>query len=163
MLSKRNPSISWIRPLMKRVLVVAAFLATTLAQATKYPYLPNPMLTPGVAATTDINIICEKSYPQRARKVSAATKNKVYRTYGVDKEQCVKGCKIDHLIPLAIGGSNDIKNLWPHEYGAEWNVFAKTRLEVRLRKEVCTGKLPIVEAQSCIRSDWTKCYLRFFK
>lgn len=148
---------------MKPLLVMVALLVTPLAQATKYPYLPSTELTPGAVATTDVSVICEKGYPQRARKVSMATKNKVYRVHGVDKEQCTKGCKIDHLIPLAIGGSNDIKNLWPHEYGAEWNVFAKTRLEVKLRKEVCTGKLPIVEAQNCIRADWTRCYLRFFE
>lgn len=147
---------------MKHLLFIAALISVPVLACSKYSYLPDMALTPGVVATTDTALVCEKDYPARARYVTPSTKNKVYAAYSVNKERCVKGCKIDHLIPLAIGGSNDKENLWPHEYGAEWNVFAKTRLEVRLRKEVCAGKMPIVEAQACIRNDWTKCFMRFY-
>lgn len=143
------------------ILCILAFCGIATAEST-YSYLPNSALTPGVVATVDTALVCEKSYPSRSRYVTRSTKNKVYMNYGVNKELCVKGCKIDHLIPLSIGGSNDIENLWPHEYGADWTVFAKTRLEVRLRKEVCGGKMPIVEAQQCIQKDWTQCYTRFY-
>lgn len=129
----------------------------------KYPYLPNPSLTPGVIASTNEAEVCEKNYPARSRSVSNSTRKKVYSAYNVNKQECKGGCKIDHLIPLSIGGSNAIENLWPHEYGADWSVFEKTRLEIRLRKEVCFGKMPIDEAQECIRKDWTKCFERFYE
>lgn len=135
--------------------------ATALAQSS-YSYLPNPALTPGLAATTNVDEVCAKDYPKKARKVSEQTKSGVYYRYGVDQKECVDGCKIDHLIPLAIGGSNQVRNLWPHEYGAQWSVYKKTRLEVRLRREVCAGQLDIIEAQECIATDWTKCYQKFF-
>jgi hypothetical protein len=143
--------------------VLALLILASPAFGSTYPYLPNPTLTPGVVASTNTAEVCQKDYPARSRHVSPSTKNKVYRAYGVDKNQCLKGCKIDHLIPIAIGGANDPKNLWPHEYGADWNVFAKTRLEIRLRKEVCAGRLPITEAQTCIQKDWTECYSHFYK
>jgi hypothetical protein len=147
---------------MKHVFVTL-FLLPLAVQASTYSFLPNPILTPGVVASTNKAEVCEKSYPSRSRNVTTSTKNKVYKAYNVDKEQCSGGCKIDHLIPLSIGGANDQQNLWPHEYGAERNVFSKTRLEVRLRKEVCTNDMPIEEAQECIRKDWTKCFDRFYK
>jgi hypothetical protein len=136
------------------------FCATT---AQSYPYLPSPELTPGLVASTDTVLVCAKDYPAKARNVSRSIKNKVYRAHKVDKERCNKGCKIDHLIPLSIGGSNDPRNLWPHEYGADWNVFSKTRLEVRLRKEVCSGRMEITQAQECIRKDWTQCFQQFYQ
>lgn len=144
------------------VFAIIALCASAHADS-EYPYLPNPQLTPGVVQSTSVAEVCKKGYPERVRNVTGTIKNKVYKAYNIDKEQCVKGCKIDHLIPLSIGGSNDPKNLWPHEYGADWNVYAKTRLEIRLRKEVCLGNMPILEAQTCIQSDWTQCYLRFYK
>jgi len=147
----------------KTYLIAALALCASAHAGSKYPYLPNPQLTPGVVQSTSAAEVCEPGYPERARNVTATTKKRVYQAYGIDKDQCVKGCKIDHLIPLSIGGANDPKNLWPHEYGADWNVYAKTRLEVRLRKEVCSGSMPIQEAQSCIQSDWTKCYSRFYQ
>ena len=147
---------------MKNLLILAALIAAPAFAVSTYPYLPDAKLTPGVVASIDTALVCEKDYPARVRHVTTTTKNKVYKNYKVDKDKCTKGCKIDHLIPLAIGGSNDIGNLWPHEYGAEWNVFAKTRLEVRLRKEVCTGKMPIAAAQSCIRENWPQCFARFY-
>ena len=149
---------------MKALLVgILALLPLAAVAGSKYSYLPDPVMTPGVVASTDQALVCERDYPARSRYVTNTTKNKVYKAYKIKKELCTNGCKIDHLIPLSIGGSNDIQNLWPHEYGAEWTVFEKTRLEVRLRKEVCSGKLPIVEAQVCIQNDWTKCFERFYE
>ena len=147
---------------MKKVLLLALALSAPVMAGSKYPHLPSPTLTPGAVASTDTALVCEKDYPARSRNVTNTTKNKVYALHKVDKAQCIKGCKIDHLIPLSIGGSNDMTNLWPHEYGADWTVFQKTRLEVRLRKEVCTGKMPIAEAQECVRKDWTQCFQRFY-
>lgn len=142
--------------------LVAAVLALAAAGSWAYPYVPDKALTPGAVSKDSRTKICQKDYTLRERSVSYSTREKVYRLHGVNKKACAKGCKIDHLVPLAIGGSNEMGNLWPHEYGAEWNVFAKTRLEVRLRKEVCSKRMPLAAAQECIRSDWTACFTRFY-
>ena len=127
-----------------------------------YDFLPNPQITPGLTSGHPIPEICSKGYPERMRNVTQKTKDQIYKIYKVDAMKCRGGCKIDHLIPLSIGGSNDPKNLWPHEYNQFWSVYKKTRLEVRLRKEVCVGSLPLTEAQQCIAKDWTLCYNRFY-
>jgi hypothetical protein len=137
-------------------------LAVGTAKAQTYYYLPNAKLTPGSVASTNKEEVCNPAYPSNNRKVSASKKKQVYTRYGVTKANCTKDCKIDHLIPIAIGGSNDLDNLWPHEYGAEWTVYEKTRLEVRLRKAVCKEGMPIVQAQQCIASNWTTCYEGFY-
>lgn len=144
------------------VIILSLALALPASAGGIYPFLPSKDLTPGDVASTNTKLVCESGYTSRARDVSRSTKNRIYKLHSVDKKKCIGDCKIDHLIPLAIGGSNADKNLWPHEYGAEWTVFMKTRLEVRLRKEVCQNGMPIQEAQQCIRDDWTKCFARFY-
>jgi hypothetical protein len=155
-----------ISRLLAAATLALAALAPAAAQRAPSPvpgyYLPNAELTPGHVASVSRAEVCQDGYPERARKVTAARKQLVYVHYGVDPATCRGGCKIDHLIPLAIGGSNDLANLWPHEYNAEWDVYEKTRLETRLRRDVCAGRTPIREAQACIRADWTACYERHF-
>lgn len=146
---------------MKKVLIAIAMTFSTLV-ASAYSDLPNPKLTPGAVASTSVGEVCTKDYPALHRKVSSQTKDGVYSRYGIDKDQCSKGCKIDHLVPLSIGGSNKVSNLWPHEYGSSWSVYEKTKLEVRLRKAVCNEGMPIQEAQQCIASNWHTCYGKFY-
>lgn len=60
-------------------------------------------------------------YTKKVRNVTESEKKKVYSEYGLSGNNqgfCkgTQGCEIDHLIPLEIGGSNDISNLWPQPY-----------------------------------------------
>jgi hypothetical protein len=144
---------------MKKILLALLIMPVSVLA---YDFLPNKTLTPGAYASGSIKEICEAGYPERSRRVSQSTRKKVYARYNVDTSTCRGGCKIDHLIPLSIGGSNDISNLWPHEYTQFWSVYKKTRLEVRLRREVCSGALPLREARECIASNWTVCYNRWY-
>ena len=147
--------------------VLKKFITTSLLvcafNSMAYSHLPNQTLTPGEYASSSLSEICASGYPERARNVSETTKRRVYAMYGVRTAECRGGCKIDHLLPLSIGGSNEIANLWPHEYDQFWSVYKKTRLEVRLRREVCAQRMPLDEARTCIASDWTACYNRFYR
>lgn len=146
--------------MLKKFIFCISMLFTATSMA--YNFKPDTAMTPGAYASDDLKEICSAGYPERSRNVSDRTKLKVYSNYKVDIQKCRGGCKIDHLIPLSIGGSNDISNLWPHEYSQFWSVYKKTRLEVRLRREVCGGTLPLPEARDCIAKDWTACYNRFY-
>jgi len=65
------------------------------------------------------------------------------------------------LIPLALGGSNSIKNLWPlPKNTSPWNARVKDALEVRLQKLVCGGQVDLKTAQREIATDWTEAYRR---
>ena len=86
--------------------------------------LPDPNLTPGAAdpaLTTDV--LCAPGFsPKTIRNVPTARKKAIYRVYAMAPNQPPCPCEIDHLIPLAIGGSNAPRNLWPQpESMAPWN------------------------------------------
>lgn len=72
-------------------------------------------------------------------------------------------CEIDHLISLELGGKNDIKNLWPQPYcdkNAKGCLGAREKDEAEnyLHKQICNGKITLIEAQKAIIKDWVKVY-----
>ncbi len=70
---------------------------------------------------------------------------------------------MDYLIPPALGGSDDPRNLWPQPYSTGvWNARVKDALEERLRSLVCEGKLDLGTAQRDLASDWIGAYKRYF-
>jgi hypothetical protein len=52
-------------------------------------------------------------------------------------------CEIDHLIPLELGGSNDVKNLWPQPQDPRPGSFEKDSLENDLHHRVCNGEMSL--------------------
>ena len=102
-------------------------------------------------ATEDI--ICVKGYSSTVRNVTKGMKDKVYDMYGIPESER-KGYVIDHLIPLQIGGSNDIKNLFPQRKDGVINSKTKDKVESFLKREVCKGELELEEAQAWIVEDW---------
>ncbi len=48
------------------------------------------------------------------------------------------GCILDNLIPLNLGGSNTLSNLWPQPTAGTWTAAQKDALETTLRTRVCT-------------------------
>ena len=130
--------------------------------------LPTPELTPGAInpAVTQENIqqtICIKGYTKTIRpKVgyTNALKRKQLEGY-TDKDP--RHYEEDHLISLEIGGNpTDPKNLWPEAYAGTWGARVKDRLENRLHREVCVGRLSLREAQQMISQDWIAAYKRYF-
>ncbi len=69
--------------------------------------------------------------------------------------------EVDHLIPLELGGSNDVTNLWPQSYVSTWGAHIKDELENRLHKLVCAGTITLPEAQDAIKTDWIKAYRKY--
>jgi hypothetical protein len=111
-------------------------------------------------------MICTPGYTQCVRKVSTATKNRVYANYdlpGNHHGYCNsnQGCEVDHLVSLELGGSNDIKNLWPEPYqGERFNAHVKDRLENFLHAEVCAGRISLSRAQKEIAEDWKASFMQ---
>jgi hypothetical protein len=115
---------------------------------------PNLSLTPGAVLTTDATTICTPGYASSVRNVSTATKKQVYAEYGASYPQPTGAYEVDHFIPLEIGGSNDIKNLWLEPATPTPGFHQKDQFENFEHGQVCKGTISAAEAQSRMVSDW---------
>jgi hypothetical protein len=95
------------------------------------------------------------------KAVPVALQRKVFEEYGIVGEP--RAYEVDYLITPALGGADDIHNLWPHSYSATvWNARVKDALEDRLREMVCDGSLDLAEAQRDIATNWIAAYKKYF-
>ena len=157
--------------------VAAALLAVAVAAAGYRYYLPafasriafrsvpvsfpEPSLTPGAIATADPEQVCGKDEPKN-RTVPVSLQHKVFEEYGISTAE-PRAYEVDYLITPALGGADDIRNLWPQSYfSAVWNARVKDALEDRLHDLVCDGRLDLVAAQHDISSDWIAAYKKYF-
>jgi len=115
---------------------------------------PNPTLTPGAILTTDASTICTPGYASSVRNVSTATKKQVYAEYSVSYPQPTGAYEVDHFIPLEIGGSNDLANLWLEAATPTPGFHQKDQFENFEHQQVCKGSISVAEAQSRMTSDW---------
>ena len=85
--------------------------------------MPNPALTPGAIQSSDTAAICTPGWASAHRDVSWETENAVAAEYGLSSHE---GYEIDHLIPLELGGSNRVSNLWPEPYDRDTGLSRRT-------------------------------------
>jgi hypothetical protein len=141
--------------MIKKCLTLMLFCSNLYANG---PIRPIQSITPGVVdSNATIEKICTTGYTKTVRNVSQKTKNEVFANYGIDPTK--DKYEIDHLISLELGGSNDIKNLWPESYTTTpLNAYKKDTLENKLHDLVCADKITLEEAQRVIVEDWVKAY-----
>jgi hypothetical protein len=145
-----------------KTFIVSCFLLAAAA----FAQLPNPEVTPGVVRTTDASEICARSFRTKPfRKTTSAMKKQACAEYGI--KACPKQgvMEIDHLLPLELGGLDDVRNLWPqlanYPDGSP-GFHVKDKLENQLKKLVCSQQMSLPAAQECIQSNWIDCYTRVF-
>jgi len=123
---------------------------------------PTPVLTPGVARVATKTEICRQDEGKN-RDVPAAVRDRVFELYGIPRADA-KAYEVDYLITPALGGSDDIGNLWPQSFSSTvWNARVKDALEDRLRELVCRGDLELATAQREIATDWIGAYKKYFR
>lgn len=123
--------------------------------------VPNPQLTPGATVFMTREQVCRAGSGKNA-VVSAEVRRKVFAAYGIGSG-APRDYEVDYLITPALGGADDIRNLWPESYGAVvWNARVKDALEDRLRELVCSGQLDLATAQREIAMDWIGSYKKYF-
>jgi hypothetical protein len=115
---------------------------------------PNPTLTPGAVLTTDASKLCTPGYSSSVRNVTTSTKKQVYAEYGLSYPQASGAYEVDHFIPLEIGGSNDITNLWPEPASPTPGFHQKDQFENFEHDQICKGIITVQEAQSRMVTDW---------
>ena len=124
--------------------------------------IPNSRLTPGAARSVTREDICRVP-DNEVQAIPTAVAQRVFDEYGI-QNPTPRTYEVDYLITPALGGSSDIRNLWPQPYAeGAWNSHTKDALEDRLRAMVCDGSLDLSTAQQDISSDWIAAYRKYFR
>lgn len=115
-------------------------------------------LNPDVTQATIGQTICVAGWTATVRPSSTyanGVKAKLLREHGLQPSDADR-FELDHLVPLALGGHpRRLENLWLQPWAGEWSARRKDQLEVCLKNMVCSGVLPLAEAQRAIAADWS--------
>ncbi|MGC2660616.1 MAG: zf-HC2 domain-containing protein [Bryobacteraceae bacterium] len=123
--------------------------------------LPRRKLTPGAVIPIAVDELCRTTAVDNDPPVNPTVQQAVFREYGLPNSSGT-GYALDYLITPALGGSGDIKNLWPQPSSSTWNARVKDQLEDHLHELVCQGKVQLTTAQNEIATDWISAYKRYF-
>jgi hypothetical protein len=146
------------------ILVLATLLASgarpqsSLPDASTTPGAINPAVTQKTIGET----ICACGWSRMVRPPVQYTEElkRQIRTFGYHDRR-LSHYEEDHLIPLGLGGApSDERNLWPEPRTSPdgWGADRKDELELALNQLVCSGRLPLREAQRAIATDWIAAY-----
>ncbi|MGI9147959.1 MAG: HNH endonuclease [Chloroflexota bacterium] len=121
---------------------------------------PDHACTPGaIFPNVTVAQVCQPGYPSSVRNVPVAISREVYREYGI-LERTRGEYEVDHSVPLEVGGSNDVANLWPEAAEPRPGFHEKDQVENYLHEQVCAGRLKLFEAQRATATNWLEVYRR---
>ena len=121
--------------------------------------LPDNDCTPGaVFQDATKEKICVQGYTKTVRSVSTNLRKQVFAEYGISYPQSFGSYEVDHLIPLSLGGSNNIANLFPEAAEPAPGFKEKDVVENYLHEEVCAGRVALSVAQERISDNWFLIY-----
>ncbi len=123
--------------------------------------LPRRTLTPGAVFPVALDELCGIRAVVNDPPVNPTLQQAVFKEYGLPNSSRISYA-LDYLISPALGGSDDIKNLWPQPYSSTWNARVKDQLEDHLHELVCQRRVQLTTAQNEIATDWISAYKRYF-
>jgi hypothetical protein len=117
--------------------------------------LPDKKCTPGVVSTRDRAVVCAAGF--RPPVPGRPSENKVFRDYGIPRSRRAR-YRVLALIPLRLGGSEQLRNLWPLALARHPGVAEKQQLDLTLRRLACGGRMTIAAADRTVATDWVSAY-----
>jgi hypothetical protein len=130
-----------------------AILAVSLTVAAKVRtqelLVPNQKLTPGRVARAE----------KERSGVTLKLEQKVFARYRLPWARRAE-FKIDHLIPLELGGADTLDNLWPQRLRAKpYGADRKELLTEVFLEKIRTGRMTLAQTQEEIRNDWIDAFI----
>lgn len=117
-------------------------------------------IDPRVTQQNIKNTIWRRGYTATVRppfEYTNAMKHRLMRAYGLTGS--IHDYELDHLIPLELGGCPHCEaNLWPEPRNVFPGANEKDEVESYLHHRVCSGAIPLTEAQREIAADWYAVY-----
>ena len=149
---------------MYQAIVVAIFALVSVYAGAFAPALAEEVLNPDVTQQNISTNICVSGYTKVIRPSTSYTngvKKLLMKRSGLDLAE-MRSYELDHIIPLTLGGHpRNPKNLMLQKWEGEDGAKVKDKLEVRLNKLVCSGKVDLREAQADIYYDWQAAYAKY--
>lgn len=112
----------------------------------RFDSAPDWSKTPGVMCSRRDKDYTEDRYPEGIpycrRNLTTEEKKEVSRRYNLPWEEH-SAYQFDHLLSLCLGGSNDLRNIWPMPYE---DARAKAKLESALCIRLKNGEITQAEA-----------------
>jgi hypothetical protein len=138
--------------LVKPFLAILAVSLTVAANVRGQELLvPNPKLTPGRVARTE----------KERSGVPLKLEQKVFARYRLPWARRAE-FKIDHLVPLELGGADTLDNLWPQSLRAKpYGADRKELLTEVLLEKIRTGRMTLAQAQEETRKDWIDAFIDY--
>ena len=131
------------------------FLASVLSlffaahPSTQESLVPESKLTPGRVASS----------AKERQGVTVEMEQQVFRRYHIPWERRAE-FKIDHLIPLELGGADTVDNLWPQRLRAKpYGPDRKELLAEVLLTKIARKQMTLAQAQEEIRRDWIDAFI----
>jgi len=122
--------------------------------------LPDTTKTPGdTVGNVMLMELCNPDF-LIGQPISSTTRATVLKRYGLTEATSYPYI-LDLLIPCNLGGSSEVKNVWPQPRKGDWSYWKKNELEKKLNYLVCNAKLSVKEARHIIVSDWITAYKVF--
>lgn len=127
---------------------------------------PDPKLTPGAVAVTDLTTVCRQSkrihglFNPLSPLVAQSDQQAVFAEYNISSANA-KHYGLDFLVPLQLGGANTRANIWPASLSHGVGFHEKQVLNIRIHDLVCRRDVPLDQAQKEISIDWVKLWLLY--
>lgn len=126
---------------------------------------PDPNLTPGLVASTDLVAICQMGkrihgeFLLRDPLIAPSVQQEALAEYNIPAARAPH-YGLDFLVPLQLGGANAIQNIWPVSTTHGVGFREKEILNIRLHVLVCERQMPLDQAQKAVATDWVKLWLK---
>ncbi|MCO5994979.1 hypothetical protein [Actinoallomurus rhizosphaericola] len=110
------------------------------------------MVTSGVNESNYPTTGCDPAYERRMRPPTSELEEATRRVREEFRLGPPVHWRLDWLVPLSLGGANDLRNLWP----IPWPETAarKKKVDQDIFRAVCAGTVNLTAAQGVIAGNW---------